>query len=308
MSYFQIRVEMSDVKMSLTQNQYISLMGLVQAIPRVFALDEEDETLPGDDTPLASPTPATPSVHGSITSLAPELRPMDSKAIRSKLDLIFQVHSIRLSLYDQKVVRESDYKDTGIARLTLNENTVRVKMLADGAMEAEVVLQTFTMTNTRPGKSRFREVIPAEKNREQAQVMVFYSTSGAGSPPASQGIITVDSPKILFALDPTFALLSFLTSPFPPAPPEPPNGELEQTQSGPQPAAPSTIAFRFDLYNASITVLEDDEQANSQAMQLVIQQVSLVQQVRYPTILSDSQADSLIQLRTFHCPNRAFSL
>lgn len=271
---------MSDVKMSLTQHQYISLMGLLQAIPRVFVLDEEDVTLPGGDTPLSPPSePATPSVHGTVTGLAPELRPTDSKAVvRSKLDLVFQVHSIRLSLYDHKVVRESDYKDTGIARLTLNDNTLRVKMLADGAMEAEVVLQTFTMTNTRPGKSRFREVIPAEKNREQAQVMIFYSTSGGGAP-ASQAIVTVDSPKILFALDPTFALLSFLTSPFPPAPRQPASEEPEQALSVPPPASPSTLAFRFDLYNASITVLEDDEQANSQAMRLVIQQISLVQQV-----------------------------
>lgn len=286
---------MSDVKMSLTQRQYISLMGLLQAIPRVLTIEAETDSLTVSSASIP-PTPATEKQSSTagvqpLTNLAPELRTRSSNSTptaRSKMDLVFQVKSIRLNLYNGQAIRESDFKDTGIVRFALNDNIIRAKMLADGALEAEIVLQTLTVTNTRPGRSRFREVIPAEKNREQAQVMILYSSSGSSNPsPQSYAVITVDSPKILFALDPVFALLSFFTSAFPAQPPsevQTDDQQLDEQSITPatSPAQPqSGFAFRFDLHDASITVLEDDEQINSQALRLSINHISISQQVSF---------------------------
>ena len=54
---------MTDVKMSLTQKQYNSLMGLFQAIPRVFALENDSDTLPLEGT--SSPQPVGEKAGGS---------------------------------------------------------------------------------------------------------------------------------------------------------------------------------------------------------------------------------------------------
>ncbi|KAF8311204.1 hypothetical protein DL93DRAFT_2229838 [Clavulina sp. PMI_390] len=298
----EIHVAMSDVRMALTQNQYIAVMGLLQSVPRVLALDE-DESMTAESVgasvaanPPKGPLTQTPSSE-VLANLAPEIRPptlngASPTATRAKMDFVFQVKSIRLNLYNANALRESDFKETGIARFAINENTVRAKMLADGALEAEVVLRTFTMTNTRPGKARYREVIPPEKNREQPQVMILYTSSGASTSRAtSYAVVTVDSPKILFALDPMFALLNFFMSAFPPS--ETPTDDDMPAQMQPdkltmdsqtiaKPSAsspPSTaFAFRFDLHDASVTVLEDDEQVNSQAIRLSIKQISLSQQ------------------------------
>src|ERR1700733_2642793 len=285
----QLHVLMTDVKMSLTQKQYVSLMGLLQAVPRVFALENDSDTLPLEGA--SSPRPVGEKTGGSAldttaVDLSPELRLPEStqqQITRSKLDLVFQVKSIRLNLYNEKALRETDFKETGIARFALTDSTIRFKMLGGGALEAEVVLQTFTMTNTKPGRSRFREIIPAEKNREQPQVMILYSSSGAGPASSSFAVVTVDSPKILFALDPVFALLSFFRSAFPPVAPN--SQSIETRHPAEREAAnslasqsQSAFAFRFDLHDASITVLEDDEQLNSQAIRLAIKQISLSQQ------------------------------
>lgn len=269
-------------------------MGLLQAIPRVFTVEADPDSLSVASASVP-PTPAMEKQNGTVgeqplTNLAPELRTRssnDTPTTRSKMDFVFTVKSIRLNLYNGEAVRESDFKDTGIVRFALNDNIVRAKMLADGALEAEIVLQTFTVTNTRPGRSRFREVIPAEKNREQAQVMILYSSSGSSNPsPQSYAVITVDSPKILFALDPAFALLSFFTSAFPAQPPveaQTDDQQLDEKSIAPtSPAQPqSGFAFRFDLHDASITILEDDEQINSQALRLSINHISISQQVSH---------------------------
>jgi vacuolar protein sorting-associated protein 13A/C len=279
---------MTDVKISLTQRQYCAIVSLMQSLPRILTLD----SIPGaaEETPSPTSIPATsldpdPSIYP--TNLAPELHPRTpvdsgSTSQRVTLDLVFSVKSVRLQLYNSEAIREADFKETGISRFDLNDNTVRVKMQSDGAVEAEVALQSFTMTNTLPGPSRFREIIPAHKNRDVAQFMVLYTSSGVGGSLSSVIIVTIDSPKILFALDPMFALLAFLTSAFP-SPSTPENGETMPGITGSverqTPPTDAVTAFRLDLHDVSITVLESDQQANSQAIQLSIKRVLMSQQV-----------------------------
>ena len=279
---------MTDVKISLTQRQYCAIVSLMQSLPRVFAI----ETITGVAEETISPTSA-PSAHldsdfsNHSTDLTPELHPRTPDGggpttQRVTLDLIFIVNSVRLQLYNSEAFREADFKETSISRFALNDNTVRVKMLSDGALEAEVTLQSFTMTNTLPGSSRFREIIPAQKNRDLAQFTVLYTSSGAGNSRSSLVLVTIDSPQILFALDPVFALLAFLTSAFP-SPPASENGETTAETAGSlerqTSSTVSLMAFRLDLHDVSVTVLESDQQANSQAIQLSIKQVLMSQQV-----------------------------
>jgi vacuolar protein sorting-associated protein 13A/C len=188
--------------------------------------------------------------------------------------------AVKLHLYGSGATSDANRKEHGIARFALNGTTLRFKMLSNGAQEAQVILKSFTMSNTKPGPTKFREIIPAAKH-DRNQFMVLYTSSG-GSDDSALAIVTVDSPEIIFALDPLFALANFFTSTPPSSAPEEvsqiqaQSGELEQ-----QPAQQGfKLDFRVDLHDISVNVLEDDTRLDSRAISLSIRQILLSQQVR----------------------------
>ncbi|KAJ7634302.1 vacuolar protein sorting-associated protein 13 [Mycena polygramma] len=274
----QISIKISDVRLHLTQVQYVLLIQLSQSIPRIFS------GVP-DASAATRPAPSTKSVSRDVDShslvdLQPELK-MVSSAIGQRpyttLDLIVVVNAVKLHLYDALATDSSNLKEHGIARFALNNNTLRLKMLSDGAGEAQVVLKSFTIGNTRPGSSKFREIIPAAQH-DRNQFMVLYTMTG-GANPSALAILTVDSPQVIFAVDPVIALLRFFTSAFTGVPGGKPNEEtVSEVQEVAEPQNQTTLDFRVDLHDVSVSVLENDADAESPAMKLTINQVLLSQQ------------------------------
>lgn len=192
------------------------------------------------------------------------------------LDLVVTVETVKLRLYDEKATAEDNIKDHGIARFSLNNSTLRFKMLSDGAEEAQVVLKSFTMSNTRPGNSKFREIIPAAQH-DRNQFMILYTMSGSPDN-TSLAILTVDSPNIILAIEPVISLLNFFTSTLTsqePSKSEPDNiAQVETSQ--PQ---RSRLDFRVDLHDVLVSILENDADPDSQTIRLSINQILLSQQV-----------------------------
>lgn len=93
---------------------------------------------------------------------------------------------------------------------------------------------------------------------------------------SSLAILTIETPKIIFAVDPVIAMLDFFTSPFQ-------NGTSSRQEAGIQYDASQinggTFDYRVDLHDASISVLENDADPETQAIELTISQVLLSQQV-----------------------------
>jgi vacuolar protein sorting-associated protein 13A/C len=284
--------------LSLTQNQFCDLVALSQAITRIASASADAE-LPSPQSPTPIPTPPSqPS--GALNAASTPLPPADlepelnvhgapATIIYPTVDLELKVNIVKLQLYDGNATSESNLESCGIARFALNDNVVRFKMLSSGAGEAEVVLKSFTITNTRPGNTKFREIIPAAKH-DRNQFMVLFTMSG-GADNTSLAVITIDSPKVIFTLDPIFALLDFVMSAFPPIPP-PEAGEddhdartkaVSTTKTKPastvDTSQSSNFAFRVDMHDVAVTVLESDTDANSQAISLGIQQILMSQQV-----------------------------
>jgi vacuolar protein sorting-associated protein 13A/C len=189
------------------------------------------------------------------------------------MDLVVVVNAVKLHLYDALATNTSNLKEHGIARFALNDNTLRLKLLSDGAGEAQVVLKSFTIGNTRPGPSKFREIIPAAQH-DRNQFMVLYTMSGT----SNLAVLTVDSPQVIFAVDPVIALLQFFTSAFTGPPADPANEEAIPEVQATDPQNQTTIDFRVDLHDVSVSVLENDSIADSAAMKLTINQVLLSQQ------------------------------
>ncbi|KAL1697196.1 hypothetical protein GGG16DRAFT_107114 [Schizophyllum commune] len=274
----QVAVHISDVRLHLTQTQYAVLLALSQAIPKVFETPPDLVDVgslpatPVHTSPLSLPSPAEPAA-----SLEPELK-ADALSSHTTMELTVDVETVKLHLYDSGAFSEQDLRGHGIARLALNDSNLRMKQLSNGAGEAQIVLKSFTVSNTRPGSTKFRDFIPAAQH-ERNQFMLLYTTSG-GSNNNALAVLTIDAPQIIFAIDPVFALAEFFTSGLP---------KSDEAAVGTQPEAltqeshtvtqqGSSTDFRLDLHEVSIVVLEDDTDSESQAIQLGIDQIQVSQQ------------------------------
>lgn len=283
------------MKFYLTQVQYCRLVTLSQAVPRVLTGAPEGEA----QAERSSSTAPSKSLHSNDNQeivgvdLQPELSRASLKQgeqIWTSVDLVVSVNAVKLHLYDSSAKQEADLKDHGISRFALNTNTLRFKMLSDGALEAEFIIKSFTMSNTRPGSSKFREIIPAAQN-DRNQFMVLYTMSG-GTNGSAVAVVTVDSPQIIFAIDPVFALYNFFLSAFQ----NDSDGGIEELDqravkdsravNPAQKSESQPLDFRVDLHDVSVSVLENDSDPDSQAIQLLVKQIFLSQQVSFPVLWS----------------------
>ena len=223
---------------------------------------------------LGNPLSATPEVQMSLVNLEPELHaPSTLEGGRpwTTIDLVASIAAVRLHLYDKEATTEANLRDHGIARFALSDVSLRSKSMSDGASETQLVLRSFTMSNTRPGGSKFREIVPAA-DHERNQFMVLYTSSGT----SALVIMMVDAPHIIFSAEPIFSLLSFFTS-GPPSPKVSDKNDEKETRR--EPSALSTTDLRLEFHDVSISVLENDTDPYSQAIRLRINQILVSQQV-----------------------------
>ncbi len=293
-----MNIKVSEIKLALTEVQYGMLMALSRSIPRAFAGVPEGPVQPesaASNRRVERPSVKPETYNESAVDLHPELdgHPGSTNP-RTTLDLVFTVNTVKLQLFDRQATTETSLKEHGIARFALSDNSVRVKTLSDGAMEAQVVLRSFTMSNTTPAPSKFREIIPAAQH-DRNQFMLLYTSSG-GSEPSSLTILTVDSPHILFSLGPVFALMEFFTSAFETSDPDVHESEVPKPleNSNRSLGEQAIVQFRLDLHDVSISVLEDDLDSDSQAIRLTVAQISLSQQACF-TLLTLKCGLRLIQ-------------
>ena len=249
------------------------MIQLSQAIPRVIIGVPDDFSHSSYVAPTE--TRASAQDEPKLVDLEPELASTDGSRIWPTLDLIVCVKAIKLQLYDALAFEEPTLKDHGIAKFALNDNTLRLKMLSDGATEAQIVLRSITMSNSRPGRTKFREMIPAARH-ERNQFMVLYTMSG-GVSGSSLAVLTVDSPKIIFAVDPLIALLGFFASSVA-GRPQADEYIMKNEQNF---TADRKMDFRIDLHDLSVSVLENDTDPESHSIQLSVNQILLSQQVGF---------------------------
>lgn len=173
----QISGSLSDVKIGLTQMQYMLIMELLQSLPRILAMDEtfEEEVIGSAPLSTTSSAPAsippTPGFEqdepGPSVDLRPELGTVahgnDGETIKLYTSLLFSFSApvVDLSLYDASATDEDSLKNRSIARFSLISTRVKLKTLSDGAMDVEVMLRDVTMANTRAGTSVWRDIIPS---------------------------------------------------------------------------------------------------------------------------------------------------
>ncbi|WVQ62160.1 uncharacterized protein L199_000298 [Kwoniella botswanensis] len=286
----EITTEMSDVKMSLTQRQYVLLMGILESLPRALSDIDEDEidpesfpVTPATESRIDTPNVKTPAEEEPNVNLEPELAVIKSDnngpaQLWTALDFVFSVGSIALEVYTNDAIVPEDLKNCSIARFALVKPHLGFKKLSDGAMEAEFSLKTLSFLSTRSGNSMFRDIIPPATH-EGNQIMFQYTMAG-GTDQSALAIVTIDSPRFILAVDPLAALLEFAVSPFKkPADAEAQQAQEEQPEEVEEaPKQGGGLSFRVEIIDATVIVIADDTNPKTQAIQLSIKEVLLSQQ------------------------------
>lgn len=310
----EIEGSMSNLNLRVTQAQLKFILELSRSIPAAFAMesDEEMESDVEEELPDSAVQPAKAIADSTglkkteddkqITSThqGPELGPPDKTW--TKLDLIFKVGAVALELIQGKPEKPiGDLNAASLSKFSLNETSVKLRMVSDGSLESELLVQSFTITDTRTHeKNKFRKIMSLINTDVKQQFMASVSISG-GAERNLIALLTIDSPRVILALDYLFAIQGFLNASL--ASDEPlvieeeedgsvADGEDETasavSESTNEPSANEadegagqgsmTISYRVNLVDAQVVLIANPTISNSEAIVLGTKQVMVSQQ------------------------------
>jgi len=313
----EIKGNMTDTNLRITQAQLKFLLELAKSVPATFAIDsEESEQQAIADVPksvrkAASTELSTEVQHSqdkdTIVDLGPELGVQNPDSW-TKLDLAFHVHTIGLELVlakeDEPV---GDLDAASLSKFSLDDTKIKLRMMTDGSLESEMLIHSFTIKDSRTKVANKFKKIMESSNKEVQQFMASMTMSG-GDERNLIAIVAIDSPKVIFALDYIFALQAFVSGGL--TPDEPLvieddesaiiSGDGSETDSLNTTAAVSqqdkslvssrspntseveepsmSIAFRVNIVDPQVILIANPLSASSEAIVLTIKQVLMSQQ------------------------------
>lgn len=129
----------------------------------------------------------------------------------SKLDFSFDVKRLALTLYNNTVNLPSEkLEKASLSRFTLADLGLQLRMKANNVLESDIHIKAFTVHDTRSVKdNKFSEIIPSATHSEY-QFMCNVTMTGPEDDRLLKAILTVDSPRMILAMDYLFALKSFI--------------------------------------------------------------------------------------------------
>lgn len=308
----EVEGAMSNINLRVSEAQLKFVMELTRSIPSAFALEDDEEleeevinevpdsvALPSQSAEPSTDVSSTNSEAEKPSHLGPELG-TDTETW-TKMDLIFKVGAIGLELISGPVDQPiGDLEAASLSKFTLNETSVKLRMISDGALESELLVQSFTITDTRNEKIKYRKIMSLINTDVKQQFMASVSISG-GEERNLIALLTVDSPRVILALDYLFAVLNFVNAGLAQDEPlvveeekEDPVEEEEddaslvtQQQSkrsgsdqGEQKPAEGgmSISYRVNVVDAQVVLIANPAISNSEAIVLGTKQVLVSQQ------------------------------
>ncbi|MCJ1358957.1 MAG: hypothetical protein MMC33_008957 [Icmadophila ericetorum] len=300
----------SPINIRVAQTQLKFLLELSKTVPAAFAVDSDEkedealEELPASKTEPAKKLTSTSSTQEDnvVTSeQKPELS--TSPEVWTKLDVKFKAQTIGLELIlakeDQPV---GNIKDGSLSKFSINNTDLKLRMVTDGSLESELLIQSFTITDSRKNEgNKFRKVMSLINDNVKQQFMVSVSMSG-GEERNLIAIVTIDSPRIIFAMDYIFALQAFastaftteqplevegasdegsvlLDEPDTPTSPLSPQGKPSSiTKTKEAQSSSMSISYTVTVEDAQVMLIANPAIANSEAIVLGTQRVLLASQ------------------------------
>lgn len=211
----EIEGNMTDFNVKITQYQLKALLAISRSVPAAFTGDADAQTEEAeqavDDSTLRRaqtlPRAQQPSEDDTI-DMSPELG--SHRDTWTKLDLVFRVSTIGLELINAPENRAvGNVEGASLGRFSLDDSRLKTRMQANGSLEAEFVIQSFTIFDSRPrDANKFRRIMTSG-NKSVQQFMASVTISG-GKERNLIAMVAIDSPRIIFALDYLFALQNFI--------------------------------------------------------------------------------------------------
>lgn len=308
----EVEGTMSPVNLRIVQTQLKFLLELSQSVPNAFSSDlNEAEEKALHELPQSTVEPAKPEAILGPKEDALAKKPVvqnpeintDSEAW-TKLELIFKAKTIGLELIlgteDQPV---GNIDDANLSQFSINDTDIKLRMLSDGALESELLIHSFTVKDSRANESnKFRKVMSLINNDVKQQLMASVSISG-GEERHLITIVTLDSPRVIFAMEYVFALVAFMNDAIAgtesleeESAPENKDLQLEESESVPgtpivsessvqstdavtsKASTGMTMSFRINIEDAQVVLIANPSISNSEAIVLGTKQLLLSQQ------------------------------
>ncbi|OAG41339.1 hypothetical protein AYO21_04502 [Fonsecaea monophora] len=300
----EIDGSMSPINLRVSHTQLKFLLELSKTIPAAFTTDDESEEdiaeeLPSATTESAKDVQPETTTSESLTKPSyqgPELGNGDETW--TKLNFVFKAPMIALELIladeDEPI---ENLEAASLSKFSINETNIKLRMVSDGAMEAELVVHSFTVRDSRTKETnKFRKIMSLINNDVQQQFMASLSITG-GEERHMIVMLTIDSPRIIVALDYVFALQAFANTALQSDEPSPiaevddltessdasleegrgqiENGIQEPVSSG-QPAM--TVSFRLNVVDAQVILIANPTISNTEAIVLGTKEVLVSKQ------------------------------
>lgn len=299
----EVEGSISPINLRISQTQLKFLLELSKTIPGAFSPpDSEQQEI---EAMQALPSTTTEPVKEAVSKATKEKEkpahaPQDTRPDQEtwvKLDMIFKVDSVGLELIlakeDEPVGR---LEDSSLSKFSLNDTRVKLRMLTDGALESELLIHSFSIRDSRAKESnKFRKIMSLINSDVQQQFMANISVS-PGRDKHLIAMFTIDSPRIIFALDYLFALQSWASTAFATEEtteveegnetPEESDAESSVVASTDKSAVVSsnggdtsanggrmTVSFRANIVDAQIILIANPTISNTEAIVLGTKQV-----------------------------------
>lgn len=288
----------------VTEYQYRFLMEIMSAVSGIFAgeggmqedeIDELEEELKQQK-------------HIESVGVSREAAVTETFSV-SKVDFTFNIPELALSLYtNTSGVEAKDLESTSLSKFSLDDLGLKLRIKANSDLESDIHIKSFTVHDTRSVKdNKFTEIIPSA-NHGEYQFMCNLTMTGPENDRILKTILTVDSPRMILAMDYLFALKAFVFFGFPNDEPEevPPVNEsmlleAEQTSEAeavePQPSS-MKIFYHINVVDASIILLANPKLTDSEAIVFKTEHFVLSQE--------ETMVMSVSKIGVFLCKMNAF--
>lgn len=308
----EVKGDMSPINLCIAQTQLKFLMELSKTVPNAFGTDlEKDEENILQELPQSTTEPVRRLIQKEPRDdekveppiyQGPELDPRSEAWI--KLDFVFKAKKIGLELILAKEEEPiGDLESASLSKFALNDTNVRLRMKSDDSLESELLINSFTIKDSRTRESnKFRKIMSLINDDVKQQFMASVTISG-GINRHLIAMLTVDSPRVIFAMDYLFAVQSFAATAFSPeetldvgsalenditTPEESDSGvstpvgkEELKVQVKPEVSVdedPMSISFRINVIDAQVILIANPAISNSEAIVLGTKQVLVSQQ------------------------------
>ncbi|GKZ27080.1 hypothetical protein AbraCBS73388_003718, partial [Aspergillus brasiliensis] len=298
----EVEGSLSPINLRISQKQLRFLLDLSKRVPSAFATDPEQQELEAMESLPSSVTDPTREAETRAVqtrqaqeTAASGASPNDETWVR--LDMIFKVDSVGLEL----ILANDDapvgcLEDASLSKFSLNDTRVKLRMLTDGSLESELLIHSLSIRDSRnKDTNKFRKIMSLINNDVKQQFMASVSMT-PGPNNHLIAMLTIDSPRIILALDYLSALQSFANTAFATEEPvveedgdESPDESEPRTSTadsieestitpssgGDAPAADRqmTVSFRVNLVDAQVITIANPAITHTEAIVLGTKQM-----------------------------------